>query len=337
MKVPVRARITSALVATVLVLVAGCAGQPPAAGSGATGTGPVGPAGTAGSAAAGAPVPAPAPTAYTGPIRDTLHYVSNTGTARAAAARLGFDLFDLNPNKAAIDALGPGQRALVWLGNLDNTSCTAGFSWAAFTAAVDSLANDPKVFGYYLSDEPHPIRCPDALAHVRARADYIRAHAPHQISFIVLVDGPGNCKGEYGCEYRIMRPEQSHVDLIGIDPFPCTVNLGGCQLDRITEQVLRAEAQGVPRAAMVPVYQVFGQTCPGSRDHYYQLPSATDLPAMFERWRSLVGTPAFDFAYTWRSEGPACPGLADANGSHGYPDLQSVVSQHNTNAPPRQP
>ena len=36
----------------------------------------------------------------------------------------------------AIDALGPDQKALVWLGNLDNTNCTPGFSWSQFTAAV---------------------------------------------------------------------------------------------------------------------------------------------------------------------------------------------------------
>jgi hypothetical protein len=84
----------------------------------------------------------------------SLHYVSNTHGEWAAAARLGFNLVDFGPDKAAIDALPNGLRALVWLGNLDNTSCSSpGYTWEKFTAAVDRLAGDPKVFGYYLSDE----------------------------------------------------------------------------------------------------------------------------------------------------------------------------------------
>jgi len=321
--------LSGVLAAAVLaaVALAGCGSPGAGAGPGGTGTAPA-------ASGPGAPVPAPAPTRYTGPVRDTLHYASNTGTGRAAAARLGFNLFDLNPDKAAIDALGPGQRALVWVGNLDNTSCTPGFSDSAFTAAVDRLAGDPKVWGYYLSDEPHPRVCPDAVAHIRQRADYIRAHDPTHKSFIVVLDGPKECGTDLGCEYRVMRPESTHVDLIGIDPFPCTIPSGVCTVDRIDEQVLRAQAQGVPREVMVPVYQVFGQVCPGNKTHYYRLPSAQDLTGMLDRWRELVGTPVFDFAYTWRSEGPACPGLADADGRNGYADLQSVVRRHNANPAP---
>jgi hypothetical protein len=40
-----------------------------------------------------------------------------------------------------VDALGSGS-GLVWLGNLDGTTCTPGYSWSAFTAAVDRLGHD---------------------------------------------------------------------------------------------------------------------------------------------------------------------------------------------------
>jgi hypothetical protein len=259
-----------------------------------------------------------------------LHYVSNTHGEWAAAAKLGFNLVDLGPDKAVIDALPKKLRALVWLGNLDNTSCTnPGYTWAKFTAAVDRLAGDPKVFGYYLSDETHPTRCPMALEHVRARADYIRAKDPAQKSFIVVIGLTEGCKGsDQGCEFRIMRPAASHVDLIGVDPFPCSVS-AGCVIDKIDQRVKVALAAGVPESAIVPVIQAFGQTCTVSGRHYYKLASQAEMVTMLQHWRSLVPEPVFDFVYTWKSEGPACPALDVSDGTHGQPDLHKVISEHN--------
>jgi hypothetical protein len=273
----------------------------------------------ASSPAAAAPSSAPpgsAPSA--GPSGPTLHYASNTHDDQAAAAKVGFNLFDLPPDKAAIDALGPGRQALVWLGNLDNTNCTPGYSDEKFRAAVDRLAGDRKVFGYYLSDEPHPSVCPKAVEHIRQRADYIRAKDPAQRSFIVVLDAGKECHSDFGCEYAALRPEQTHVDLFGIDPFICNL-AKGCDFDRIGRTVGLAEAKGIPRAKMVPVIQVFGQTCNSQQTHYYKLPSADELTQALAHWDAALPRPPFDFAYTWASEGPACPALDKAA------DLQSIL------------
>jgi hypothetical protein len=315
------------LLAAVLVLAAGLAFAGvelvTRAGAGRSGpaTGAPASAGDGGaSTAAAAPVSSASTTAR--------HYVSNTGAARARAAALGFNLVDLGPDKAIIDALPHGQQALVWLGNLDNTSCTPGYSWARFTAAVDRLAGDRKVFGYYLSDEPHPSVCPDAVTHIRQRADYIRSLDPGQLSFIVVLDSGAQCGTVPGCEYAALRPESSHVDLFGIDPFVCNVSTG-CNLERIRNTAALAEQKGIPRAAMVPVYQAFGQACATQQGHYYALPTAEQMRQMFTSWSGAVPHPVFDFAYTWRSEGPACPALDRADGSAGTGDLQSLFREHN--------
>jgi hypothetical protein len=255
------------------------------------------------------------------PAVRTLHYVSNTGTRIGPATGLGFDLFDTGPDRARVDALGPGRKALVWLGNLDNTDCTPGYSWHEFTAAVDRLAHDPAVFGYYLSDEPHPGLCSGAVADIRARADYIRAHAPGQKSFIVVMDASRICGADPGCEYRQLNPAATHVDLIGIDPFPCHVG-AGCDPSRVEAEVGRAVEAGIPVRAMVPVFQVFGQSC-AAKTAYYRQPSAVELTEILDRWQDLVPHPVFDYAYTWRSEGPACPSLDRSK------DLWPVVSDHN--------
>jgi hypothetical protein len=264
-----------------------------------------------------------APSSSPAPAGSTLHYASNTHDDLAAAAKAGFNLFDLPPDKATIDELGPGQQALVWLGNLDNTNCTPGYSYAKFTAAVDRLAGDPKVFGYYLSDEPHPSICPGAVQHIRERADYIRSKDPGQKSFIVVLDASKECHGNFGCEYAALRPDQTHVDLFGVDPFICSI-AKGCDFDRINRTVGLAEAKGIPRTAMVPVIQVFGQTCNTQQTHYYKLPSADELSQALKHWDAAVPHPRFDFAYTWASEGPACPALDKTS------DLQSILRTRNT-------
>jgi hypothetical protein len=79
---------------------------------------------------------------------------------------------------------------------------------------------------------------------------------------------------------------------------------------------------------MVPVIQVFGQTC-NDKDHYYKLPSPDELRQSLRQWDTELPNPVFDFAYTWASEGPACPALDRSNGTGGNPDLQSVIREHN--------
>jgi hypothetical protein len=271
-----------------------------------------------------------AATAPAGP-GGTLHYIVNLDGSTARATALGYNLFDMGPTKSLIDALPTGQQALVWLGSLDNSNCAApSYNWADFTATVRSLARDPKVFGYFLADEPHPGLCPSAVSDIRQRADYIRAIDPTHKSFIVVLDGSNSCNGAYGCEFKALAPANTHVDYIGLDPYPCNTSNAstGCEYTKIDDRVHSAEANGIPAAAIVPVFQVFGQTC-NSGSHYYRLPSAVELQTMLAHWAKLIPQPAFDYTYTWGRQGSSCPTLVDANGANGYPDLQSVMRTHN--------
>ncbi len=261
-------------------------------------------------------------------VLPTLHYISNTGPDISGAARLGYNLFDTSPDKSRIDSLGPGQQALVWLGNLDNTDCTPGYSWTEFQAAVRNLAHDPKVFGYFISDEPHPATCPRALHDIRQRADFIRAEDPEQKSFMVVMDAERICGTAMGCEYQKLNESLTHVDLIGIDPFPCRID-SGCDPNNIDIEVQRAVDAGIDIKAIVPVFQVFGQNCTSNRTKFYVQPNPAQLSAMLAEWHALVPHPAFDYTYTWRSAGPACPSLDRANHASGV-NLQAVMKQHNS-------
>lgn len=269
----------------------------------------------------------------------TLHYTANIGTAQTAAASLGFNLFDTGTNKQSIDALPAGVRAMVWVGNLDNapigSACPApALTFAQFQAVVDNLKNDPKVFGYYLSDEPHPAVCPNAASDIMARADYIRANAPGQKSFIVVLDGSNVCSGNLGCEYEALKPANTHVDYIGLDPYPCHYASDGvtavpCDISAITSKAQLAISKGIPVSAIVPTFQTFGQA--GRSDGksvYYRLPTTTELTDMLNAWHDLVPNPVFDYSYSYgvQCSSSSCPA---PQAIENEPSIQTIIKAHN--------
>jgi hypothetical protein len=271
----------------------------------------------------------------------TLHFTANigTGSSQTTAAGLGFNLFDIGPTKANIDALPDGVRAMVWVGNLGNapigSACPApALSLVQFQTVVDTLKDDPKVFAYYLADEPHPAVCPNAANDIKVRADYVRTHAPAQKSFIVVLDGSNVCSGNPGCEYDALKPANTHVDYIGLDPYPCHYAADGvtaipCDVDAITTKVQLAISKGIPVSAIVPTFQTFGQA--GRSDGksvYYRLPTTTELTDMLNVWHDLVPSPAFDYSYTYgvQCSSSSCPApQAIAN----QPALQTLIKAHN--------
>ncbi|MBW8483999.1 hypothetical protein [Actinomadura parmotrematis] len=249
----------------------------------------------------------------------TRHIALNTQPSDYPRLRaLGYDLVDVKPDPALVDAIPAGMRGLMWVGNF---TCGAfELDYTAFTEAVRRLARDPRVYGWYLSDEPNPRECPGIAAEIRRRADFIRAHAPGQVSFVSLTDWP----------MKPVAPKRTHVDLVGLDPYPCK---GGtkagkeCNIDAVDRMVRMADEAGVPRRSVVPVFQTFGQSCSGGEREYW-LPTVPQLRAILARWDRLVPRPPFDISYSWGHQGEwACPTLADADGSGGRPDLQSVFKE----------
>jgi hypothetical protein len=225
------------------------------------------------------------------------HFVTNLHGAVAGPRSVGFDVFDTGSSSAQVDALPHGVRALVWLGQKCPTPVDA-----AFRSTVRRLAADPKVFGYYLSDEPHVADCPGGPSALAGRAAYV-ATASHglQRSFVVL------SKSE---DYTAFRTAVTHVDLVGLDPYPCSTANPTCDLDKIAEKVNLAIGSGIPRSRIVPVYQGFGQAAADS--HYYNLPTATQMRAMLRRWAAVVPKPALDYTYGWGHQGSANPTLVDS-------------------------
>src|ERR1700704_1213802 len=88
-----------------------------------------------------------------------LHYTPNgnfSSSGQYMPGTAGFNLADVKAyNKGGLDSLPDGVRGLVWLGDCRGAT-------ASFRATVRAYKNDPKLFGFYIMDEPVPSTCPPA-------------------------------------------------------------------------------------------------------------------------------------------------------------------------------
>lgn len=266
----------------------------------------------------GGPGPEATPGVATGTAA-TRHIALNSEPSEHGRLRsLGYDLVDVKPDDPSIAALPTGMQALLWVGDDECDRFTIPFE--RFAAIVQRHAGNPKVYGYNLVDEPNPKECPDLVPELRRRVEHLKRHAPGQKSFISLTDWE-------------MKPLAGiHADLIGLDPYPCkgaTRPRAQCDIRAIDRMVRMADDAGFPRSRVVPVFQTFGQSC-STGERQYWLPTAAQMTAMLERWDRLAPRPPMDVAYSWgRQDKWVCPGLRDADGRDGRPDLQSVMRAHN--------
>jgi hypothetical protein len=226
----------------------------------------------------------------------TKHFLVNLqGSTRPMS--LGYNVIDVGSDTQQVNALPGGTVGMVWLGQKCPTTADA-----AFKGVIDRLASNPRVYGYYLSDEPHIADCARGPAALETRADYIRlASGGRQRSFIVL---------SKAADYKAFRPTQTRVSLYGLDPYPCSTAHPTCDVSMIPDKVNKAVAYGIPRGRIVPVYQAFGQgrTAGGG---YYRLPSATQLQAILQAWSSAVPDARLDYTYGWGNQSSANPTLVD--------------------------
>lgn len=238
----------------------------------------------------------PHATGATPPAADaTLHYAPNhnfdaCGNWRPRAA--GFNLADVSDARQ-LRHLPAGVQGLIWVGLCAGTN-------REFVARMRPYVGQKRVFGFYLMDDPDPrvgvAQCKPAG--LRAEADWIHAHVPGALSFIVLMNLASPATPSYQDTYD---PYNSHVDLYGIDPYPCRSELGGgCSPTMIARYVAAAEAWGIARERLIPVYQAFGGGSWRDGDSgEYSLPNPAEVQAMLAQWQALIPTPVFDFAYSW--------------------------------------
>lgn len=223
------------------------------------------------------------------------HYAPNnnfnhSGTYTPGAD--GFNLADVNAySRSQLDALPAGVHGLVYIGTCDGVT-------AAFQTAVDSFAGDPKLFGFYITDEPTPKHCP--AQNLLAEDNYIHEHAPGAKTFAILENLGKSAVPTFTGAYT---PQDCGLDLIGIDPYPVrTEQLGTPRYEMIAQYVHAVEAWGWPASSIVPVYQAFGRSYPDDANGFWVLPNAEQERQMLAYWAAIIPHPAFDYAYSWGAQ-----------------------------------
>jgi len=245
----------------------------------------------------------------TGPTT-ALHYAANgnfDSNGVYAAGADGFNLADVG-SVSELDSLPAGDKGLVYLGMTDGVT-------AAFTAAVDSYIGDPKLYGFYLVDEPDGSAT--TAANLKAEADYIAAHVPGAISYMTEQNLSADTTPSF-----YYTPANTDINLFGLDPYPVNTNVpNGLDYNIIPTAVAAAEKAGIPLADIVPVYQAFG----GGGYTTYGLPSAAQAQQILATWGAAVPNPAFDYAYSWGTQ------ESDTALSND-PTLAAVFAAHNASS-----
>jgi hypothetical protein len=225
----------------------------------------------------------------------TLHYTPNgnfSSSGQYMPGTTGFNLADVKAyNKSGLDSLPDGVRGLVWLGD-------CGGATASFRATVRAYKNDPKLFGFYIMDEPVPSACPPA--HLLAENNWIHKHIPGAVTFAILTNLGSEKEPTFAGSYT---PADSGLDLVGLDPYPVRSELHHPDYVEISQYVRMAEAQGWPQSSIVPVYQTFGGgNYPDDANGYWVMPSVAQERQLLAEWAAVVPHPKFDYAYSWGSQ-----------------------------------
>jgi serralysin len=244
----------------------------------------------------------------------TLHYTS--GGSAAAVATAGFNLVDVQTVEQ-LDALPEGTMGLVWLNEGDGVT-------ASFLSKVQGFAGNPKLFGFFLVDEPDPTGLwkPQVNASsLMAESDWIHSNLPGAKTFITMMDMGSSDNPNFANTYN---PANTHIDYFGLDPYPVRSEAASVDYNMIDRTVAAAVASGIPLSQIVPVFQAFGGgTYVDDMDGKYVVPTPSELQAMMDKWQGLVPSPAFDYAYAWGSQ-------QGDTALESLLDLQAVFLHHNT-------
>ncbi|MFB9264363.1 hypothetical protein ACFFWD_14470 [Bradyrhizobium erythrophlei] len=247
----------------------------------------------------------------------TLHYASGLGASEArAGAELGFNMADVG-DVESLNALPQNMKGLIWLG-------IKGGATAEFQNKVKPFIGNPRVFGFYLWDEPDPtgkygeLITPNSL---KEQSDWIHRNVPGAKTFIVLMSmGSSSAHPDYMNTYN---PANTGIDLYGLDPYPFRTDTAASDLHEIDAAVAAAVQAGIPASKIVPIFQAFGggtfNTPEGGK---FVVPAPTQLRALIDRWSSIIPSPEFDYAYSWGNQ-QGDTALRDR------PELQAVFKAYN--------
>ena len=209
-------------------------------------------------------------------------YIYNSGSDQAGAAANGWNLLDAG-SKSTADALPAGTKGLVWLGDYDNQTCGWEMSDADVTTEVTSAIGDPKVAGYFFSDEPDPTACATAVADHKARSALIHSLDPNKFTVMVADMNSGDSS------LAQIPLWKGAADYIGLDPYPCRPG-EACKYSWIRQVIAAADGAGL---SYWGVAQAFN-------DSNWRWPTPAEEGRMLTQWALSKQRGYMTFAWTWQ-------------------------------------
>ncbi|MER8578349.1 hypothetical protein NKG95_06320 [Mesorhizobium sp. M1423] len=242
----------------------------------------------------------------------TLHYTS--GGSGTEIAQAGFNLADVS-SVDQLNALPDGTKGLVYLNETDGAT-------SSFIDKVTPFIGNPKLFGFFLVDEPDPTGqwgTYASAANLKAESDWIHSNVPDAKTYITMMSLGTSANPDFSNTYN---PANTGIDYYGVDVYPVRTD-GAIDYNMIDKFVAAAQASGIPTSQIIPGYQTFGggdyNTDMGGK---YVVPTATQMETMMDHWAKLVPSPAFDYAYAWGSQ-------RGDTALESSSELQAVFREHN--------
>lgn len=196
---------------------------------------------------------------------------------------IGFGVVPANPFREELRELRTYRlKALVWLGDYENSTCSFEKSDAWVRERVSSIASSPVVVAYYLADEPYASECPRAPSQIQRRSDLIKSIDRSTPTFLVV----NTWNGVKSYPYEDFA---GTTDIMGLDVYPCS-HSEGCKFMKISEAIAQAEVDKVPR--YWAILQAFG-------DEYYRVPTTSELREQFRLWSSSRMEGYLVFSWNW--------------------------------------
>ena len=211
-------------------------------------------------------------------------YMIDSGSRAATVASYGWNLLDVS-SKSAADRLPARTKALVWVGNYDKSSCTWQVPDSELRREVRAMARDPKVAGYFISDEPDPYRCPSAPAQHAARTLLIHSSSPGKPTVMVMDSNSG------GASLDQVPLWLGAADYVALDPYPCYQGKP-CNYAWIDTIIKAADRAGLAYWGVVQAFD----------DSNWRWPTPTEERHMLSQWASSKESGYMTFAWTWRGQ-----------------------------------
>jgi hypothetical protein len=227
---------------------------------------------------------APAPTLGT---RIPWRFAYSNRDDQNLATTYGYNLIDVS-TKSEADATPAGTRGQVWLGDyLNAPTCDWEKSDATISSLVSSMANDPKVAGFYFSNEPHPWECPNAPQQHLARHNLIKSLAPTKYDLIGIDANDRPHFDGYGTMWV------GKADFVNYNPYVCYEGQATCDFAWEDHVLQVAESLNQPYFVALQAFK---------EGNEWRWPTPTEERQML---RKLCGTSAqgyLTFSWNWMND-----------------------------------